>query len=235
MLNQKWKERLTRPIKGPAVWWLVRIVVVITLITLPLAISASTSARYISAGTLNARARVATWSVRFKRDGWPARKTSITITTDPITGDTRAGMSPNGHPLVLFFEGVPAGTAAYNSAGMATVSLTKKNASFPIEFTNDSEVAARFYPKIDMTAPTATAAVDIVKGKIKFYDNVNDTAGVVYDGVTIPTAWSAIGTDITNAAHGVVLGPKTSRTVYVVIEPCTFTGLKLGAVAVQVD
>jgi len=110
-----------------------------------------------------------------------------------------------GHPLVLFFEGRTA-----DPLGIGT--LKHEAASFPAKFTNNSEVTARFTPCIKVDAPTDASALAVVKSKIRFMDGSTDVTSI-----------------------GLVIPPGEERDVDVVIQNCTFTNLKVGAICEQVN
>jgi hypothetical protein len=133
---------------------------------------------------------VAKWQVRLLAEDLPEKnKNGLTIPAD---------VNPNGHPRVLFFEGIDVG-ADPNAA----VSFVRKDATFPVELINESEVSARF-----------TAIWETDSGTADFH---------FYDGTT----------DVTST--GVELAPETSKVVKAVIKSSTFTGLRFGAHAEQVN
>jgi len=80
-------------------------------------------------------------------------------------------------------------------------------------FHNESQVRARFTPTVAVDTPAADPFLAAVKSAIKFYDDEDN--------------------DIT--LTGVELAPNTSMDITVVIGSCTFTNLRIGARAEQVD
>ena len=220
----------------PAAWYqVVRILAVLVLATLPLTCNVFTSAKYISAATGTAAARVAEWNVDVDDSKWPARKK--TISPIPLNAIT------TGHPLVLFFEGVTSGGA-----------LIKKNASFPLELINDSEVSARYKVKTLVAAPAGDGpgGKGNIDDYILFYDLDGDYASIYDDaldpavtGTTINAAGviTIAGAGVGGAAlviepadNGIILAPgEGSRTVDVVIKPCTFTDLEFWLYIEQVN
>jgi len=144
--------------------------------------------------TAQAGSRVAKWEVRLESSDVPVLPVSI--------AGIPAKAAVGGHPLILFFQGID----------KATGELTG-DAFFEVEFSNDSEVTAKFIPKVTVATPTNKAALDVVIACIKFYDASNN--------------------DITTG--GVSLAPGVSENVTVVIESCTFSDLRIGAYCEQLN
>jgi len=192
--------------RKPAVWLtLARILAVLVVASIPLACNAFTAAKYLAAATAEADARVAIWDVAIDSDDLPA--TVKSINARPPYND---GAQSGGHPLVLFFQGKK------GSADDPTSVL--KDAAFTMTFTNDSEVAARFIPDITVETPEDDDAFAVVKSCIHFYDAVDDASHK---------------NDF--AEEGLILAPGVSKVIDVVIESCTFTDLKIGAIVEQAN
>jgi len=181
-----------RYLKAAGALWLVTMV---TTALLPV-----TAAKYTATATVMAQGRVAAWSVRLDSDDVPV---------DPLViPGIPANATEDGHPLILFFKGLE-----------ANGSPTTGDASFTVMFINDSEVAARFTPKIEVDFPTDAAALAVVEDNISFW--VDDPANP--------------GDSLDITEDGIVLEPEGEIEVAVIIQSCTFAGLKIGALCVQVD
>lgn len=214
-IRNRWK---LRSLNKTAIWLTVRLISIVTLVSLPLVSIALTEAKYIAATTDEAGARVAIWNVGVTLTGLPAGKKNITPVSPNMTGP--------GHPLVLFFQGI-------NSTG----GWIKQNASFPITLRNDSEVSAKYTPDILLTAPTSAAGIAAVKANIVFFDfggNYKDVYDTSKPGTTLNANGEIVvagagpgGTNLVlPAMTNVILAPFETRIVDVVIKPCTFTDLK---------
>jgi len=209
------------------------ILFIATLATLPLTSLSLTNAKYIAATGGSAAARVAKWEVDVDILNLPAKPIKIS----PIPYDATEA----GHPLVLFFEGVTKGGE-----------WIKKNASFPLEIINDSEVTARYKVKTLVKAPAGDGPDG--KGNIDDYIFLYDLGGAYdamydnydYDDITVDNDTGVItiegagedGADlvIEPADNGIILAPREgSRIVDVVITPCTFTDLEFWLYIEQVN
>ena len=199
MIKKIWgrTKRFLLTNNSAAVFKVAGLCIILILMMMPLALNVVTNARFTTEASFDAQARVASWNVVLNIENMPAN--TVTIPAIPVNG-TEAG-----HPLVLFFQGRTADTHGIGA-------VAKSDASFPAKFINNSEVAARFVPKIEVDAPTDAEALNVVKSKIRFMlgtDDVTDT------GTIIPAG--------------------EFRDVNVVIKNSTFTNLKIGAVCEQVD
>jgi len=164
-------------------------------------------------GTGAKYAAKASSSTKAQVAGWEVKLTSndvsvtpLSIAADPVDPDANAAAVGSYEGVILLFRGRDSGGAQ-----------VEKAAWFEVEFVNDSDVTVRFTPWFTVVTPTDSTALATVKSKIKFYTDWDGTAG----------------TDITTT--GVVLDASDSETVAVVIEDCTFSGLKIGAYCVQID
>jgi len=161
MTGINWKGWRLRK-KSLAMWWLVRILIVLTLVSLPLVNITITNAKYTAGASAAGSGRVAKWVVRVTATGLPAP--TKTIPAIPNAANGTAGGTAAGHPLVLFFEGRDASSPNTQST------LQKKDAKFPVQLINDSEVSARFTPVWTTTSGTAD---------FYFYDGTTDVSGGV--------------------------------------------------------